>query len=126
MFEKSLVFAFVPSSTSEKLDNGEGDAVKPNDVAPFGVACLTTLIEPGKTTASFESERSWLPPLPSRSTRRMWKGEPEMLTAERLAPQFGRVAMWPAQARTGFAPDAVNVIAIRADLSPLNPAPRGW
>ena len=78
-------------------------AVKANVVVPFGVASLMIVIEPGKMTASADSERSWLPPVPSRSIRRVWYGEPEIATAELLAPQSWRVAMWPPQARTGLA-----------------------
>ena len=41
-------------------------------VEPSGVACFTTVIEPGKMTASAESERSWFPPEPSRAISRVW------------------------------------------------------
>ena len=58
MFENVLVFADVPSSTNEKSARGDGDAVKGKDVAPFGVASLMIVMEPGKITASAESERS--------------------------------------------------------------------
>jgi hypothetical protein len=58
MFENTFVFADVPSSTSEKFVSGEGEAVKGNDVVPFGVASLMMVIEPGKMTASAESDRS--------------------------------------------------------------------
>src|SRR5919109_2255248 len=102
MLLKTFVFALVPSSTSEKFVNGKGEAVKPKLVEPFGVASLMTVIDPGKMTASLESERSWLPPAPSRSIRRMWNGEPEIVTAELAAPQSSRVEMWPPHARTGF------------------------
>ena len=61
MFENVIVFADVPSSTSEKFVRGEGEPVKGKDVAPFGVASLTIVIEAGKTTASAESERSCCP-----------------------------------------------------------------
>src|SRR5690349_12570324 len=83
-------------------------------------------MEPGKITASAESERSWLPPLPSRATRRMWYGEPVMAMAELPAPQSVRVAICPPQARTGFATLAVKVIVICADLSPEKPVPSGY
>src|SRR5437763_248917 len=63
-----LVFAAVPSSTSEKLMRGAGLAVNGNEVDPFGVASLMIVMDPGKITASAESERSWAPPLLSRST----------------------------------------------------------
>src|SRR5437867_62168 len=56
MSENSFVFAVVPSSTSEKLASGDGVAVKPNDVDPFGVASLMIVIEPGKVTESADSE----------------------------------------------------------------------
>ena len=71
MLENTLVFAEVPSSTSEKFVRGDGDPVKGNDVEPLGVASLIMVIEPGKITASAESERSWLPPEPSRSIKRI-------------------------------------------------------
>jgi hypothetical protein len=71
MLPKSLVFAEVPSSTSEKFVSGEGDPVNAKLVDPSGVACLMIVIEAGKKTAPAESERSWLPPLPSRSTSRV-------------------------------------------------------
>jgi len=58
MPEKVMVFAVVPSSTSEKFVRGEGDPVNGKDVEPFGVASLMIVIEAGKTTASAESERS--------------------------------------------------------------------
>src|SRR3954451_11444097 len=102
MLPNDFVLAVVPSSTSEKLVNGAGDAVNPNEAELSGVACFTTVSEPGKMTASADSERSWLPPPPSRLTSRVWYGEPEMATAELLGPQSGRVEMWPPQARTGF------------------------
>ncbi len=39
-------------------------------------------------------------------------------------PQSALVAIWPPQARTGFATDAVNVIVILRELSPVGkPAP---
>ena len=71
MLENCMVFAEVPSSTSEKFVSGDGEPVKGNDVGPFGVASLIIVIEPGKMTASAESERSWLPPEPSRSIKRV-------------------------------------------------------
>ena len=42
-----------------------------NDVESGLLECLMIVIEPGKITASAESERSWLPPEPSRSTKRV-------------------------------------------------------
>ncbi len=74
---------------------------------------------------SAESERSWLPPEPSRSIKRVWYGEPGIATAEFPEPQSARVAMCPLQASTGFATVAVKVIVILADLSPAKPAPLG-
>src|SRR5438034_10756497 len=114
----------------EKLLRGLGLAVKPNDpsivLGVFGNVFFTMWMNPGKTTASADNERSWLPPEPSRPTSRVWYGEPVMATAEFRSPQFGREAMWPPHARTGFATLAVKVIVIRADLSPLNPEPFGY
>src|SRR3954466_15849837 len=122
MLLNTWVLAEVPSSTSEKLVSGVGEPVNEKEVEPFGVASLMIVIEPGKITASAESERSWLPPEPSRSMSRVWYGDPEMLTAAPVSPQSARVAMWPPQARTGL-PTPVNVIVIRADLSPVKPVP---
>src|SRR3954447_5344667 len=125
MFEKTFVLAEVPSSTRLKFARGAGEAVKANEVGPSGVACLMIVIDAGKITASSDSERSWLPPEPSRSIRRMWYGDPEIVTAELARPQSARVAIWPPQARTGFATAAVNVTAIWADLSAAKPLPTG-
>jgi len=58
MFENVIVFADVPSSTSEKFVRGDGDPVNGKEIGPLGVASLMIVIEPGKTTASAESERS--------------------------------------------------------------------
>ena len=58
MFENVMVLADVPSSTNEKFVSGEGDPVKGKDVEPLGVASLMIVIDPGKMTASAESERS--------------------------------------------------------------------
>src|SRR6476661_10207648 len=93
MFEKTLVFAAVPSSTRLKFARGLGVAVNGNDVEPSGVACFTIVMDPGKVTASADNDRSWLPPEPSRSINRMWYGEPEIATAEFVGPQSPRVAM---------------------------------
>src|SRR5436190_18596885 len=84
------------------------------------------VMAPGKITASFEIERSWLPPVPSRSMGRVWYGEPGMASAELLAPQSSRVEMCPPQASTGLATLAVKVRVIRADLSPVKPAPLAY
>jgi hypothetical protein len=70
--EKALVFAEVPSSTRLKFDSGAGLAVKLKEVEPSGVACLMIVMDPGKMTASSLRERSWLPPVPFRSSRRVW------------------------------------------------------
>src|SRR4051812_43246345 len=98
-------------------------AVKAKAVPLGASACLMTVTCAGKMTASAESERSWLPPEPSRSRRRLWYGEPEMEIAELPAPHAWRVAMCPAQASTGLATLAVNVITMLADLSPVKPVP---
>jgi hypothetical protein len=71
IFENTWVLDDVPSSIREKFVTGDGEPVKENDVDPLGVASLTMVIEPGKMTASAESERSWLPPEPSNSIKRM-------------------------------------------------------
>jgi hypothetical protein len=121
---KTCVFALVPSSTREKFaSGGEGVAVKLKLVGPSGMASLMMVIEPGKTTASLESERSWLPPEPSSPSNRMWYGEPEMVTAELVEPQSWRVEMWPPQASTGLLVVAVNVSVSCADVSPAKPGP---
>ena len=117
-----FVFAMVPSSTTEKFASGAGDAVNGNDVGPSGVACLMIVIDPGKITASAESDRSWFPPLPSRSMSRVWNGEPGMADAEFNAPQSDREAMWPPQASTGLAWLAENVMVMLRELSPVGKA----
>ena len=58
MPENVIVFADVPSSTREKFVSGDGEPVNGKEVEPSGVACLMIVIEPGKITASAESERS--------------------------------------------------------------------
>ena len=58
MFENTMVLAVVPSSTREKSVRGDGDPVNGKEVEPFGVASLMIVIEPGKITASADSERS--------------------------------------------------------------------
>ena len=126
MFGNSLVLAVVPSSTREKLVNGNGDAVNPNGVGPSGIASLMIVMDPGKITAPAERDLSWLPPDPSRAIFLMWYGEPEIVTAELVFPQSCREEIWPPQARTGLDTLAVNVIAILADLSPANPVPFGY
>ena len=60
---KALVFEVVPSSTKEKLVSGVGEPVKANDVEPSVVACFTTVMDPGSTTAVLLIERSMLPTL---------------------------------------------------------------
>src|SRR5919198_5269613 len=84
------------------------------------------VIPPGKMTASFEIDRSWLPPAPSRSMRRVWYGEPGIASAELFAPQSSRVETCPLHASTGFATLAVKAIVIRADVSPVKPLPSGY
>jgi hypothetical protein len=126
MLPNTCVFALVPSSTRLKFESGAGEPVKLKLVGPFGVASLMTVIEPGKMTASAESERSWLPPAPSRLINRVWYGDPEIATAELFRPQSAREEMCPAHASTGFAWLAVKLIVIRADLSPAKPLPSGY
>jgi hypothetical protein len=58
MSENSLVLADVPSSTRLKAASGAGDAVYANVWLLSGVACLMIVIEPGKSTASADRERS--------------------------------------------------------------------
>src|SRR3954447_10222890 len=118
-----FVLAVVPLSMSEKPVTGAGEPVKENDVGPSGVACLMTVSDPGKITAAADSDRSWLPPAPSRASSRVWYGDPEIATAELFAAQSRRVEMWPPQARTGFAAVAVKVIVMLALLSPTKPVP---
>src|SRR5262249_46224594 len=118
MLLKSLVFADVPSSTREKFERGSGDPSNGNDVGPVTSASLMIVIEAGKMTAPADRERSWFPPVPSRSTSRMWYGEPEIDTAELSRPQFWRVAMCPSQASTGFETLVVKVIEMQVVLSP--------
>src|SRR4051794_1240279 len=124
MVPNTFVLALVPSSTRLKEPSGEGEAVKRKLVEPLGVASLMTVIEAGKITASADREWSWLPPDPSRSISRVWYGEPEIETAELFAPHWERDAMCPPQASTASAEEAVKVIVIARDLSPVgNPAP---
>ena len=127
MLSKSCSFV-PPDVVRLKLDSGFGLAVKPNVAFP-PVVFFTMWMKPGKMTASAESERSWLPPEPSRSTRRVWYGEPGMVMAASVSPQppeplpVFRCAMWPPHARTGFATLAVKWILMAADLSPVKPVP---
>src|SRR5947207_1310676 len=72
----------------------------------------------GMITAELAVERSWLPPLPSRSTRLMWYGDPVIARAELSAPQSFRVAMCAPQASTAFADVAVKPILMTVELSP--------
>src|SRR3954470_13451544 len=123
MLPNVFVLADVPSPTNEKLVSGAGEPVKENDVGPSGVACFTTVRESGKITASADSDRSWLPPEPSRPMSRMWYGDPEIATAELFGPQSRRVETCPPHARTGFGLAAVKVTAMRALLSPAKPVP---
>ena len=114
---KTLVFALVPSATSEKFARGDGLALKGNEVEPCGFACFRIVIEPGKMTASADKDRSWLPPFPSRSINRVWYGEPGIETAELLRPQSLLVAICPPQANTAVE-FAVKVMVMRVELSP--------
>src|SRR5438132_4137068 len=102
MLENFIVFAVVPSSTSEKFVRGEGLAVKAYEVEVSGFACLMIVMLPGKIAASFDRARSWFPPPPFTSIRRVWNGEPEMAIAAFAAPQSRRVAMCPPHVSTGF------------------------
>src|SRR4051794_5053441 len=121
MLSKSFS-AVPPTVVRLKFANGVGLAVK-GKVAFPPVVFLMMWMKPGKMTASADSDRSWLPPDPSRSSSRVWYGEPEMVTAELPGPQFCRVAICPPHASTGFARAAEKVITMLADLSPTNPAP---
>src|SRR5436190_23939449 len=76
-------------------------------------------MNPGKMTASAESERSWLPPDPSKSINRVWYGDPGIEIAELVRPQSCRVAMRPPQARTGLPTDAVKLIRMHVVVSEL-------
>src|SRR5438552_3239916 len=118
-------FAVVDPSVSWN-ELGLKSAPLKSKVADAPSAFLITVIFAGKVTASLDSDRSWLPPEPFRSTSRVWNGEPAIDTAELVAPQFSRVAMWPPQARTGLARVGVKVIVIRADLSPVKPVPSAY
>ena len=84
----------------------------------FGVAVFTIVIEPGKTTAAAERLRSWAPPEPSRDTKLVWYGDPEIVTAELTRPQSSLLEMCPPQARTAVDPLAVKLIAMLVELSP--------
>src|SRR6266545_3655643 len=115
MFEKTFVLpggtVAGSLSTSWKPERSGPVVVKLKTVGSLGDVLLMIVIEAGKMAASDESERSWLPPAPSRLTRRVWYGEPEMLIAE--APgQSSLVAMCPPQVSTGFVTLAVKLIAM--------------
>jgi hypothetical protein len=74
-FEKTFWFCVpVPSSTRLNDDGVISGplSVNGNEVLEFGTASLMTVICPGKMTAAADSERSWLPPTPSRSISRVW------------------------------------------------------
>src|SRR3954468_3508044 len=103
MLPNVFVWADVPSPTNEKLVSGAGEPVKENDVGPSGVACFTTVKEPGKITGFADSDRSWLAPAPGRCMSRVGYGDPETATAELLEPQSARLDMCPPRASTGFA-----------------------
>src|SRR5438874_12327505 len=120
-----VVLAVPPLVVIEKVAGSVGDPeptplvvlAKPNVTAPLPMF-FTIVTDDGKMTASLESDRSWLPPLPSMSSSRMWYGEPVIATADAPDPQSGRVAMWPPQARTGVATLVVKVSVIDVELSP--------
>src|SRR4030095_12094010 len=103
---KSLVLAVVPSSTSEKVVNGRGDAVKSNCCDELTSASLMMVICAGKVTASAVSDRSCAPVWQfsgGRQSKASWlmcQGDPEIDTAEFPIPQSARVAMCPPQAST--------------------------
>src|SRR5205823_10179398 len=81
------------ASSSRENDEGLRPPVVENEKScgSSGEASLVMVIDAGKMTASLDSDRSWLPPLLSRSRIRMWNGEPEMETAEAPRPQSTRV-----------------------------------
>ena len=67
-----FVYAAVPPQFRLKLVGERGElSVKPNGppLTPVPQALLI-VSEPGKMTAAAESERSWLPPEPSKETSR--------------------------------------------------------
>ena len=68
-------------------------AVNGNAIAASGTASFKMVIVAGKMTAAADSDRSWLPPEPSRSIKRVWNGEPVMAAAEFPKPQSMRVAI---------------------------------
>jgi hypothetical protein len=107
-----------PVSVSEKAASGAGLAVKPKLCELSGTASLMILIEPGKTTAPAERLRSCAPPPPSRETRLVWYGDPEIEIAELARPQSGLLEMCPPQARIAVDPLDVKLIAMLVELSP--------
>jgi len=131
MFEKAWVLDIadgegrVASSSSVKVEELRPPVVeKVKSSGLSGRASLTTVIWPGKTTASAASDRSCFP-VPQRpelftphvnATSAVWYGDPGMLTAELARPQSARVEMWPPQARTADVSIAVNVIVIEVAL----------
>src|SRR5262245_52163036 len=123
IFENTRVFdtplLLSPSSSSVKLVGDKlGLVVKLKSWASFGTASFTTVIWPGTITASVDRDRSWLPPWPSMSRKRMWYDDPLMVPAELPSPQSCWVAMWPPQASTGFVAVAVNVMVMLVWLLP--------
>src|SRR5260370_3102849 len=107
-----------PVSVSEKAASGAGLAVKLKLCELSGTASLMILIEPGKTTAPAERLRSWAPPTPSRETRLVWYGDPEIETEELPRPQSGRLEMCPPQARIAVDEFAVKLTTMLMELSP--------
>src|SRR5262249_12421145 len=109
--------ATVPSSMRLKFERPVPVVVKEKAWLESGLASLMTGMRAGKVAASLESERSWLPPLPSRAIRRVWNGEPEMATTELADPQSGRRAICPPQVRTALAAVALKLMVMRVELS---------
>ena len=66
-----VVFTQPGDTDSTEFADDASAPVKLKLWEPSGVACFTTVMLPGKITASAESERSWFPPLPSTSIKRM-------------------------------------------------------
>ena len=89
---------------------GAGVAVGAAVGATVGVAVGVGLGDGGNSfgiTAEDWSERSWLPPAPSRLSTRMWYGAPEILKAALPTPQSVSAAICPPQASTAVVAELI-------------------
>ncbi len=87
------------------------------------LASVSKLGGVGATAEAF-IERSWLPPEPSRSSTRMWYGEPLMAPALLPSPQLSCAPTWPPQAITTVSLVEVKEIVIDCWPAASLPPPR--